>query len=529
MGKTTAPEQCSTHFIFPKSSGTPHKNVGYKRWISPISWVKAWYNSRMNRDDAKPIEIQAQDDPTRQRWSSPPNYLARATRWRLLLLTAALMLVLVLMREAGNPDNWAWMGFDRQPMVTDLVAATLADEEQESLSAEGLESSQEGPLRVSVRDNTSSIDVEITEAGEVSWRQQVWGEVFRKLSLDQRRQWFSLILSGRGLNDLRREMTDSWPALAVEIETFIHRRLTADWEAVSSQGLTSPEQLDRFSSWTVDLRDRWSQRLAPALSRVAASDVLDPVDRIELDRLMRDLAPATWSLVSDQTAAARPVEGPAWLVAWEQALNVSGESASVPSTTVYELLSQPEQFRSQTLQIVGQLQLVEWVEVPRNDLGIERYFVLWIKPRERSQYPYCVYIRDWPAELKFPDQRYTTYEQPISATAVFFKTRTFLAADEQLAVCPLLFARTAKAIPNVQGFASGNSGGHSAWNWTLIALMPIIAMWIAWRVYGSTRITRVRNQHRERSTVDTLERLTEDPQVKSPREHVAEFERSQNG
>ncbi|HMP80067.1 MAG TPA: hypothetical protein PKD54_11490, partial [Pirellulaceae bacterium] len=253
----------------------------------------------MNRDDAKPIEIQAQDDPTRQRWSSPPNYLARATRWRLLLLTAALMLVLVLMREAGNPDNWAWMGFDRQPMVTDLVAATLADEEQESLSAEGLESSQEGPLRVSVRDNTSSIDVEITEAGEVSWRQQVWGEVFRKLSLDQRRQWFSLILSGRGLNDLRREMTDSWPALAVEIETFIHRRLTADWEAVSSQGLTSPEQLDRFSSWTVDLRDRWSQRLAPALSRVAASDVLDPVDRIELDRLMRDLAPATWSLVSD--------------------------------------------------------------------------------------------------------------------------------------------------------------------------------------------------------------------------------------
>ncbi len=208
--------------------------------------------------------------------------------------------------------------------------------------------------------------MEITEAGEVSWRHRL-GEGFRKLSLDQRRQWFSLILSGRGLNDLRREMTDSWPALAVEIETFIHRRLTADWEAVSSQGLTSPEQLDRFSRWTVDLRDRWSQRLAPALSRVAASDVLDPVDRIELDRLMRDLAPATWSLVSDQTAAARPVEGPAWLVAWEQALNVSGESASVPSTTVYEHCHNPNNFGLRIAERCSTA-TVGMGEVPRNDL-----------------------------------------------------------------------------------------------------------------------------------------------------------------
>jgi hypothetical protein len=105
----------------------------------------------MNRDDAKPIEIQAQDDPTRQRWSSPPKYLARATRWRLLLLTAALMLVLVLMREAGNPDNWAWMGFDRQPMVTDLETATHGTKSKSRSWRRELESSQEAHLRFGAR------------------------------------------------------------------------------------------------------------------------------------------------------------------------------------------------------------------------------------------------------------------------------------------------------------------------------------------------------------------------------------------
>ena len=50
-------------------------------------------------------------DPTRPDAGRrpPPNYLSRSMQTRLLLLFASLACVLFLMREARNPDRWAWM------------------------------------------------------------------------------------------------------------------------------------------------------------------------------------------------------------------------------------------------------------------------------------------------------------------------------------------------------------------------------------------------------------------------------------
>jgi len=61
------------------------------------------------------IKLQIDDDEPLQRrpLGPPPDYRSLGFRMRLATLFAALLLVLVLMQEAGNPERWAWMGFDR--------------------------------------------------------------------------------------------------------------------------------------------------------------------------------------------------------------------------------------------------------------------------------------------------------------------------------------------------------------------------------------------------------------------------------
>ena len=42
---------------------------------------------------------------------------SRAIRTKLLMLFAMLILVIVLMKEAGKPERWEWMGFETPDTV----------------------------------------------------------------------------------------------------------------------------------------------------------------------------------------------------------------------------------------------------------------------------------------------------------------------------------------------------------------------------------------------------------------------------
>lgn len=47
--------------------------------------------------------------PGKQKRLPPPNYFSRKEQYRLLIMCATLMLVLVMMNEARKPQNWKWM------------------------------------------------------------------------------------------------------------------------------------------------------------------------------------------------------------------------------------------------------------------------------------------------------------------------------------------------------------------------------------------------------------------------------------
>lgn len=97
----------------------------------------SFMNFQLKIDDDEPLQ--------RRPLRPPPDFQSRGFRLRLLTLFAALVLVLILMQEAGKPERWEWMGFDRAaPQVgsnqEDLgngnaARAVAAAEQQEALPA----------------------------------------------------------------------------------------------------------------------------------------------------------------------------------------------------------------------------------------------------------------------------------------------------------------------------------------------------------------------------------------------------------
>lgn len=111
------------------------------------------------------IQIQIDDDEPLQRrpLGPPPNYRSLGFRMRLMSLFAALLLVLVLMQEAGKPERWSWMGFDREQQANspEVEAAMDAKVAEKRLSLP--------PAWKQVTDNTAVGHVGDSEAWADAW------------------------------------------------------------------------------------------------------------------------------------------------------------------------------------------------------------------------------------------------------------------------------------------------------------------------------------------------------------------------
>jgi hypothetical protein len=116
------------------------------------------------------LHIDEGDEPLKRRpLRPPPNFQSRGFRLRLMTLFAALVLVLILMQEAGKPERWEWMGFDRaagqgsssNDEQIGLRESTSADNEKLVPLPAGWES---------VQDNTAVGHVGDADAWANAWR-----------------------------------------------------------------------------------------------------------------------------------------------------------------------------------------------------------------------------------------------------------------------------------------------------------------------------------------------------------------------
>ena len=116
-------------------------------------------NIQLHIDDEEPLK--------RRPLGPPPDYQSRGFRLRLMTLFAALVFVLILMKEAGKPERWAWMGFDRAVPQADSGQGNSAD----GAESAAVEKRQELPATwKSVTDNTAVGHVGDSEAWGDAWQ-----------------------------------------------------------------------------------------------------------------------------------------------------------------------------------------------------------------------------------------------------------------------------------------------------------------------------------------------------------------------
>ena len=335
----------------------------------------------------------------------PKDFTSRAFRLRLMSLFAGLILVVILMQEAGKPERWAWMGFDRMPVP----------------SADG-------------------------------------------------------VVKPIGQDD------------AVE---------AAEEETVD------PTQTPLPAFW---------------------SDVQDdtPVGHVG-DR-------AAWSGAWQQVAAWQP------LPAGEQAA-ANGAATAIPIERI-QLMSQPAEYRGRRVSLTGWVRSARFVPrsieaLSANAAGVmpagnDGYYELWIRPEETNAGPYCVYALSLPDEFPIVGNDFRELNQPVHVNALFFKRRTYVAADRQATACPLLLARSFRQLPGAT-----SSVDQPAWlptmaqTMVIAILLAMLAAAIAWWARQNAQTPRYQPGVVARQQIDqSLEQLGGDSSVMTDRENVIAFEQA---
>jgi hypothetical protein len=129
------------------------------------------------------------------------------------------------------------------------------------------------------------------------------------------------------------------------------------------------------------------------------------------------------SAVRDNTYF-RAEEYPAWFAIWDYLQDVKPEKLDEQSTgevTYAQLIDQPEIFRGNPVTIRGMAMRVEVLDAPDNDVGIESYFRLIIRPTGGGVWPIVLYCLELPP--KFP--RGEDLRADVEVVGVFFKNWSY--------------------------------------------------------------------------------------------------------
>ena len=400
----------------------------------------------------------------------PPNYSSTAWRLRLASLVAAFGLVLVAMQEAGKPETWEWMEF--------------ASSSQQI-------SSTDAPVSTNLPSNDDG-DGENLNAATDPLLKNFWNAYFNSLKKEQKKSLVQILWqNSHQINNDQIVLPDSKKF----VESYISRN-----SDLSDDGI---EQIrNSQNSW-----EEFFKNKPPTQSQT-----IQEVRTIFEDSL--------YAFVEDRSAMNRSAESAAWYLSWKKI----GDQAPHQDVTFVQLSGQPNSYRGEKIRVAGNARLLQKIDLPADhELGFDSYKVLWIKPADSSHVPYCVYVSELPDGFPQPTAGDVELHEDITVDGVFFKLRSYAAQNGQIEICPLIVAESIffwQATP--QSIASTPQPPY--WFLTLFFIgMPIIAAWMAWRVYKSTSTSTVSKIGAGRDHSVTWDQLANRNDIKSDIENVNEL------
>jgi hypothetical protein len=164
----------------------------------------------------------------------------------------------------------------------------------------------------------------------------------------------------------------------------------------------------------------------------------------QLHRLLPGVDREALAAVQDDTVF-RPAERDAWF-------NLFGvlkandaeqlEQASTGNVGYIQLFEQPDHYRGQLVTIRGQARRALFRSAPKNDIGIDGYYQVVLRPADGPNSPLIVYCLDLPEG--FPSGE--GIREDVTVTCLFFKNWAFPTRDD-IRCSPTLLARTLSWLP----------------------------------------------------------------------------------
>lgn len=355
-------------------------------------------------------------------------------QFRMMGLVAALMLVIVLMVEAGKPKNWRWLWAGQQQLEQEKPPRDV-DTKLPPVRAVEVEPG------VIVAEDTQP-EIKLSNDSLTRTIQSGWSRVWSRLSVADRDTLWSTVFYARRAEAPPAELVQKMPAMTEAVE----RRWKAFYEdafqsVVSDDANLPASEAEMWLEVVQELDTYWRAQIA-LLKAAAKKDADFESQAADWNDLQNHLDAIASGLIRDNTVW-RYEEKYAWFRIFEDASKIK----QADQVGYLELFDQTDEYRGKPVAISGTVRLAYRVSAPRNDLGVKEYTVLWLKPKGGPNSPIVIYALQSPEgfpELKHKEkdnETSTLDHEPIEVTGVFFKRWAYRAKDGSR-VAPMVLAHS---------------------------------------------------------------------------------------
>lgn len=433
-----------------------------------------------------------------------------------MFLVAVLLFVLVMMRYAGDPKNWAWMGFNTGPRETPTEEAGTSDFPSSAplhlVPNRSLVGADDG---MDSDAPTSSVMAESPELGRL--RLDFWTRLLRRLDAPSRQALLAMVWGDerRGNN-----ANDQFENLISRIGQFNQQYSTELLGQSAALDEADPARKQLWIDTLFQWQNEWSQQVAPTLKSLATVAGGQPNPTPAIDSLRDALSQAAAGLVRDDSPLGRPIEIFYWNLLVDRAARDDAMAPAAPKVSWTELRKQPNAFRGERVVIDGRIRAARRQTSAGAIQGIDRYYELWVQADETSTIPVCVYALELPPDFPEIGERLVELDLATSIEGYFFKNRSYLTSETKTQFCPVLLARRPKVT--IAPVATIRTRSPSPYAFAgILAGAGALAAWIAFRVYRASIFSgRIPSSAISAALVD----LEKDSRVETVGERLAKWE-----
>ncbi|MEE2643269.1 MAG: hypothetical protein VX768_21750 [Planctomycetota bacterium] len=434
------------------------------------------------------------------------HFSTRAVKLRIFALVCGVMIVLVLMFEAGKPDNWEWMGFpDAEPAIDTRYLSNVypvsRDQQKSNPGGEeifrepgGSDPEKSDPAKKEPApepvDGESKVspDDPFLQPGYVVAEKTFWDASYKKLNYRQRMLLLEGLYRARRGGELAEQKASEWLRISEEISNANDRYQGDIVQFMTTLGESDPER-GQLSQTLFQLQNRWT-RFHRILLAIGNPESGEPIDATELDNLQQVVDRTAFGFVEDNALQSFVNDQPAMfrLIERVQVEKPGAVSSGGTAETVQfaQLYKETDRLRGEKVTFEGEIRAAYWFQPTPNFLGVDRLYAFWIQI-VGAQNPVAVYSLSVPggfvANLDDHDQSNPVeLREKVRITGLLFQKMVYAAEDGQR-IAPVVFTDQFlwQAEEPEKGNASGELPGMTILFGSFLGFGAILAL-ITWGV-----------------------------------------------